>query len=140
MAADIPDGFEPHFRKSPVTDAWEPLFSRRADGVVRMGFRLAEKHCNGRGLLHGGVIAALADNAMGLSLGEAIRASGGETPNGLVTTSLSVDYLGVAEIGQWIEVAPRVVKAGGSSGVADALVTADGEVVARANAAFRVMR
>jgi len=27
---DAPDGFVPHFRKSPVTDPWEPLYSREA--------------------------------------------------------------------------------------------------------------
>ena len=26
---DIPEGFEPHFRKSPLTDPWEPLFWMR---------------------------------------------------------------------------------------------------------------
>ena len=26
---DIPDGFEPHFRKSPLTDPWEPLYRRK---------------------------------------------------------------------------------------------------------------
>jgi len=25
MITDIPEGFEPHFRKSPLTDPWEPL-------------------------------------------------------------------------------------------------------------------
>jgi hypothetical protein len=28
---DIPDGFEPHFRKSPLTDPWEPLYSKRTE-------------------------------------------------------------------------------------------------------------
>ena len=23
------EGFEPHFRKSPLTDPWEPLYSQR---------------------------------------------------------------------------------------------------------------
>ena len=25
MQTDLPDGFTPHFRKSPVTNPWEPL-------------------------------------------------------------------------------------------------------------------
>jgi uncharacterized protein (TIGR00369 family) len=140
MGEAVPEGFRPHDRKSAVTDAWEPLYSSYGAEAVRLGFFLDARHCNGRGLLHGGVIAALADNAMGLTLGTAMRAAGGETLKGLVTTTLSVDYIGVAKLGQWIEVSPRVVKAGGSSGVVDALVTADGEVIARANANFRVMR
>jgi uncharacterized protein (TIGR00369 family) len=135
----IPDGFEPHQRKSPVTSPWEPLYAQRGVDSVKLGFVLAEAHCNGRGMLHGGVIAALADNAMGLSLGAALAASGlGEGVTGIVTTNLAVDYLGIAKLGQWIEIAPRVVKAGKSSGVVDAIVTADGAPIARANASFRV--
>lgn len=139
--ASIPDGFARHDRKSPVTDAWEPLYSSRATGVVRMGFVLDRQHTNSRGLLHGGVIASLADNAMGLSLSMAILAEAGAAPpQGLVTTSLSVDFLGASELGQWIEVVPRVVWVGGSSGVVEAMVTANGAPIARANASFRVKR
>ncbi len=66
-AENIPEGFEPHFRKSPFTDPWEPLYSRRTDKAVFMGLRLAKPHTNARGLIHGGLIASLADNAMGYS-------------------------------------------------------------------------
>jgi acyl-coenzyme A thioesterase PaaI-like protein len=92
-------------------------------------------------MLHGGVIAALADNAMGLSLGAALgEAAKIAGVSGIVTTSLSVDYLGVAQQGQWIEIAPRVVKASSGSGVVDALITADGDTIARANASFRILK
>jgi uncharacterized protein (TIGR00369 family) len=131
----IPQGFEPHFRKSRVTDAWEPLYSRRLADVVQIGLFVAEAHCNSRGLLHGGVIAALADNAMGLSC---VAALGDRAQRGLVTVSLNVDYVGAAKIGQWLQVEPRIVKAGTSLAFADALVTAEGNIVARANASFKV--
>src|SRR6266851_5137655 len=71
MTTDVPDGFEPHFRKSPFTDPWEPLYSKRTDKAVIMGLRLAKPHTNARGLIHGGLIAALADNAMGYSCAQA---------------------------------------------------------------------
>ena len=132
--APPPEGFAPHFRKSPVTDAWEPLFSRRVDGSVQIGLRLAAKHCNSRGFLHGGVIAALADNAMGLSCAGELAAAGG-----LVTVSLSLDYVGAARLGQWLQIEPRVIKTGKSMAFADALVTADGSTIARASATFRVL-
>lgn len=134
MTTNPPEGFAPHFRQSPVTNAWEPLFSRRIDGVVQIGFWLRDAHCNSRGLLHGGVIAALADNAMGLSCGSSL-----ETKHGLLTVSLTVDYAGTARIGQWLQIEPRVLKAGKSMAFADALVTADGTIVARASATFRVL-
>jgi uncharacterized protein (TIGR00369 family) len=129
-----PEGFAPHFRKSPVTDAWEPLFSRRVGGTVQIGLMLAAKHCNSRGLLHGGVVAALADNAMGLSCASEFASAGG-----LVTVSLSLDYVGTAKLGQWLQVEPRVIKTGKSMAFADALVTADGATIARASATFRVL-
>ena len=66
-AIAVPEGFEPHFRRSPLTDPWEPLYSKRNDQAVVIGLRLAKPHTNGRGLIHGGLIAALADNAMGYS-------------------------------------------------------------------------
>lgn len=128
-----PEDFAPHFRKSAVTDPWEPLFSRRIAGTVQIGFTLRDAHCNSRGLLHGGVIAALADNAMGLSCAATMQAA-----QGLVTISLSVDYVGAARIGQWLQVEPRVLKVGRSMAFADALVTADGASIARASATFRM--
>ena len=135
-----PDGFELHFRKSRVTDPWEPIYSRRSAGRVEIGLVLAEAHCNSRGFAHGGVIAALADNAMGLSYGAARAADLDITvPSGALTVSLSLDYVASAKPGQWLQVTPRVVKAGRSTGVVEALVTADGEVVARANATFRMV-
>jgi len=137
MAAviDAPEGFAPHFRQSPLTNPWEPLYSRREDGVVAIGFRAGEAHANSRGFVHGGMISALADNAMGLSCGQAL----GESAS-LVTVNLAVDFLGSAAIGQWLEVAPAVARTGSTLCFAEALVTADGEPCARAHATFRVVR
>jgi acyl-coenzyme A thioesterase PaaI-like protein len=141
MAA-VPEGFEPHFRKSPVSDPWEPLYSRRNAESVDIGLVLAVAHCNSRGLVHGGVIAALADNAMGLSFGEARRAKlGGDSgaASGAVPVSLTIDYAAAARLGQWMQITPRVLKAGRSMGFVDALVTADDDIIARASATFRLI-
>src|SRR6202008_2262933 len=102
---DVPAGFEPHFRKSPFTDPWEPLYSKRTDRAVYLGLRLAKPHTNARGLIHGGVIASLADNAMGYSCAQAMDWS-----ISLVTISLAVDYTGTADIGQWLAVECEVIK------------------------------
>ena len=64
--APVPAGFERHFRRSPLTDPWEPLYSCRTPDAVVIGLRLAGAHTNSRGFAHGGLIGALADNAMGL--------------------------------------------------------------------------
>jgi uncharacterized protein (TIGR00369 family) len=137
---DVPDGFVPHSRKSPVTNPWEPLYALRETEGVRLGFRLAQQHCNARGMLHGGVIAALADNAMGLTLGTALALRGTpEASVSIITTTLTVDYIRAAVMGQWISVEPRVISVGKNSGTVDALVRADREIIARANASFRLL-
>ena len=135
---DIPDGFHRHDRTSPLTAPWEPIFARREPDRVRIGLEIRTEHTNSRGLLHGGLIAALADNAMGLSLGAYLSAQGRAPARGLVTTSLSIDFLGRAELGQWLEVNTTFTHAGKRHGVAQAFVTAGSEIIARANAAFSI--
>jgi uncharacterized protein (TIGR00369 family) len=129
-----PEGFAPHFKKSPVTDPWEPLFSRLCDQIVHLGLWLRDAHCNSRGFVHGGVIAALADNAMGISCVLTNQAA-----TSAVTVSLSVDYVATAKIGQWLLIEPRVVKTGNTLGFVDALISADREIIARATATFRLL-
>src|SRR5260370_272746 len=63
---DIPAGFERHFRQSPLTEPWEPLYSKRTDRAVIIGLRLAKPHTNRRGLIHGGAIPPPSANPDGL--------------------------------------------------------------------------
>ncbi len=130
----IPPGFERHYRRSPVTDPWEPLYSRKTEGAVVLGLTAAPNHTNSRGFVHGGLISALADNAMGLSCGT--RLDGAR----LVTVNLTLDFVGTAQVGQWLEFETVFVRVGGALCFAQAFVTADGEPCARANAVFRVLR
>lgn len=133
MTAEVPPGFEPHIRKSPVTDPWEPLYAKRDGEAFSLGLRIAHSHCNARGLLHGGVISALADNAMGLAC--VTRMEGVSA----LTVSLSVDFLSVGRSGQWLEVRAVPAKLGRTLAFADARVEADGEVIAKAAATFRII-
>ena len=135
---DVPPGFARHFRNSPVTDPWEPIFSKVDAGTVSIGLRVRQAHCNGRGFLHGGLISALSDNAMGLSVVETMRLQDMERARGALTVSLSLDFLATAQIGQWMEIVPRVLKAGGSLGFVDCVVLADKQPIARGSATFRV--
>jgi acyl-coenzyme A thioesterase PaaI-like protein len=134
-----PPGFERHFRQSPLTDPWEPLYSKVLEDRVVLGLSLGTAHTNARGLAHGGLVAALADNAMGLSCGVAMRNRGQGETGGLLTVSLSLDYLGMARLGQWLEFDTGFTKTGASLCFAQAFVTADGLVIARADARFKTL-
>jgi uncharacterized protein (TIGR00369 family) len=132
---DVPAGFERHDRKSPLTDPWEPLWRRFSGDTVVLGLRAGPAHTNSRGFVHGGLISSLADNAMGLSCARKL----GDGAS-LVTVNLTVDFLGSALTGQWLEFDTVFVKPGGTLCFTQAFVTADGQPCARANAVFRVVK
>lgn len=132
---DVPEGFERHDRKSPVTNPWEPLYRRLSGDTVILGLRAGPAHTNSRGFVHGGLISTLADNAMGLSCARRL----GDLAS-LVTVNLTVDFLGSALTGQWLEFDTVFVKPGGTLCFTQAFVTADGQPCARANAVFRVVK
>jgi uncharacterized protein (TIGR00369 family) len=113
------------------------LFACKSDDRIVLGLTVGAPHTNSRGFLHGGLIAALADNAMGLSCGQVMRREGLQA-GGLVTVSLAVDYMGRAAIGDWLAFETDFVRTGRSLCFAGAAVTANGEPIARAHATFKV--
>jgi acyl-coenzyme A thioesterase PaaI-like protein len=130
----VRDGFERHTRRSGLTDPWQPIYARQSAHGVSLAIRADAPHANSRGFVHGGLITALADNAMGLSCGQQVA-----NTSDLVTVSLSVDFVGFAKVGQWLEIRPEVIKAGKSLCFANALVLADDSVCARASGVFKVV-
>lgn len=134
---DIPDGFAPHFKSSPFTKPWEPLYSRIGDNQIQIGTWLREVHCNSRGFVHGGFVSSIADNAMGLTCGHALQSAGREVSS-LVTISLNVDFVGIARVGQWFETQSDVIRLTRAIGFINCLLKAEGEIVARATSNFKI--
>ncbi len=131
---NIPENFKVHDRSSPVTKPWEPLYARRRDRAIDLLFEVKDAHCNSRGFLHGGVLTALCDNTMGMSLAVCFD---GARPS-IVTINLSVDFIGSANIGDLVLIEPTVIRAGNNIGFCEALVQCGDTAIARANATFRV--
>jgi uncharacterized protein (TIGR00369 family) len=131
---DIPEGFEPQSRRSPLTDPWEPIYSKQTPDAIILGLRLATPHTNARGFVHGGLIAALTDKAMGHSCAIKMRGT-----HSLVTVSMAIDFISSARIGQWLTVETDVIKTGSTICFAQCFAKADDVVIARANATFRVV-
>jgi uncharacterized protein (TIGR00369 family) len=134
ITPDIPTGFELLARKSPLTEPWQPIYSKTTDKAVILGLRLATPHTNSRGLIHGGLIAALTDAAMGYSCAHCMG-----NKFSLVTVGLAVDFIGSAKIGEWLTIESDVVKTGSTICFVQCLAIADDAVIARANATFRVV-
>jgi acyl-coenzyme A thioesterase 13 len=103
----VPAGFKPLPPVSPFNALVGPLHEKRAAGAISIGVRVAKKHSNSRGFCHGGVLATLAD----LALGYALMAKTGSR-SGFVTAHLDLDYAGTAEIGDWIHSEVEVQRVG----------------------------
>lgn len=131
----VPEGFGPLFRTSPLLEALGPFYAKGSGADLVLGFRVSEKHTNSRGTVHGGVLATLGDVALGYTM-----AFSRDPPVRASTASLTIDYVGSARIGDWIEARVDKYKIGKTLAFANAYMTVDGVQIARASAVFAVLK
>ncbi len=130
-----PAGYAEVEKAGPFLALTGPLYVRREGKQFRVAMRLEEKHLNASGIAHGGMLAAFADSALGMSLCLATRRG---PP--MVTVSLTTDFLGAGLPGDWLEAAVEIAKVGGRLAFASCLVTAGERRVFRASGVFAVVR
>ena len=130
---DIPPEFRPLFRKSPVLDLIGPLYCRGEGVDLIIGLRVEAKHCNARGTVHGGILATLADVALGYTM-----AFSSTPPAELITANLTLDFAGTAKIGDWLETRIDVQKRGSRLAFANCYIAVNEQRIVRASAVFLV--
>ena len=135
MGSDIPEGFRPYAEPSPFIDRVGPLYQRQEGPELVFGLRVLEYHCNRRGFAHGGVIMSLAD----IALGKTGEWTGGEDVS-LLTTSMTVDLMGIAKLNDWLEAHTDFCKIGRQVAFANCYVRVGERPIARASAVFNVRR
>lgn len=129
-----PEGFEPYPAISPFMALLGPLWAREeTDGGICVGLWIQNHHLNHQQAVHGGMVASLADNAMGY---QAARASGGA----VATVHLSVDYMARVTEGRWLEVRSRIDRQGKKLLFAACTGMAGQQPVFRASAVFAAIR
>jgi uncharacterized protein (TIGR00369 family) len=119
--------------------AWSWLGFRlveAGDGKAVVDLTTTENMANHSGFVHGGIISALADSAMGRSL---------RTLKPGVTRAMSIDlklsFINAAKIGEELRAAGSVVHAGRRTAVAECRVEGkDGRLVATASGTFAITR
>ena len=126
----IPEGFRKLERLSPFNALVGPLYERRDGDAVSIGLAIEAKHTNSRGICHGGVLATLAD----LALGYAMLAKSGD--RGFVTAHLAVDYAGAAKAGDWIESRVEIQRVGSRLAFANCYLMSGGKPIVRASGIF----
>lgn len=129
-----PQGFAPLFRSSPVIDLIGPVYSKGEGAELVLGLRTEAKHCNMRGSIHGGILATLADVALGYAIAFSTK-----PPTSLITASLSLDFAGTANIGDWLEARVDVQKKGSRLAFANCYISAGEQRIVRASAVFLVV-
>jgi uncharacterized protein (TIGR00369 family) len=121
------------FRRSTFHNWIGMSLERVETGEVDVRLVVEPHHLNLVGLLHGGVIATLADTATGLAYRTVL-----EPGTDHVTTQLNVTFLVPGREGR-ILARGRVIKAGRRFGYAESdVVDGEGRLVARATATFAV--
>jgi uncharacterized protein (TIGR00369 family) len=130
---NVPTDFRPLFRTSPVLDLIGPLYGKGEGVDLVIGLRVAEKHCNARGTIHGGILATLADVALGYTMAFATT-----PPTALITANLTLDFAGTAKIGDWLETHVDVQRQGSRLSFANCYISVGGDRIVRASAVFLV--
>ena len=104
----VPEGFRHYSGPSPAEDNIGPFFYRKSNDELLLGMRATDKHANGNGSVHGGVLLAFADYAITML---ALRGVSGET---CVTVSLNSNFMAAAQLGDWVTGSGEVVRRTGS--------------------------
>jgi uncharacterized protein (TIGR00369 family) len=125
-----PEGFEPVTGEGAFAEHVGLL--RGPDGVV--GLRIDGRHLNASGRAQGGVLATLVDFAIGHSVRRA--ADDGATA---ATVSLTTDFLGAVEAGDWVTAHTQIERLGGTLAFVDCSVRRGDHEVVRGRAVFAVL-
>lgn len=131
---DIPEGFEPIFMVENFTTLIGPLYSKpdpEHPNLFRLGFRATEAHLNREGVIHGSMLATVADQAIGINM-----ACGSGQLNDVLTVSLSIEYISGALVGDWVESRPVVHKANGRTRFGGCQLYAGDRLLLTASAVF----
>jgi uncharacterized protein (TIGR00369 family) len=124
------EGFKLIQRLSPFNALVGPLYERRRGDEVSIAVRIEEKHTNSRGICHGGLLATVADLALGYAM---LAKTGGK---GFVTAHLAIDYAGAARVGDWVESAVDIQRMGSRLAFANGYLLCGEERIVRASAIF----
>jgi uncharacterized protein (TIGR00369 family) len=131
----VPGGFTRTQRGGAYFNQLGPVYSRADErGGIVLALRVAPRHANLRGIGHGGMLATLADGALGANVSIARGRRGGQ-----VTVSLSADFLSAAHQGDWLEAHVEVRRVGAKLAFADCILKVGERQVLRSSGVFALL-
>ncbi len=137
--SDIPQGYELVQRTQGPTFAGlvGPFYAKREGRELSLGLRIEQRHLNSRGTCHGGLLATLADIALGYAC---VAASDDGPGKNFVTIDLSIEYMASTRAGDWLYSEVKVLNTDSRTAAAVGHLLVEGSPVARISANFRMAR
>jgi uncharacterized protein (TIGR00369 family) len=132
----VPEGFMPSDLIEGFLVHVGPLYARPTSDQSAsfiLAFRAEAQHANRYGVVHGGMLATLADTAIGANL-----ARTGTTVETTLTLNLTLDYIAGARIDDWLEAHVVLTKERGKVRFGECEVRCDERLLVRASAVFYV--
>lgn len=135
-APPVPPGYAPAPLDEGFLNRVGPLYAKRDDGGDHViAFRATAAHLNRYGVVHGGMLATLADVAIGMNLA---RVTG--TVETALTLNLSMDFIDASGDGDWIEAHVALTKRAGRVRFGDCELRVGERLIARGHATFYAPR
>lgn len=130
---DPPEGYVLQGGRGAFTSHNGPYFHSPGGEGSRQAFYALKRHCNGLGLVHGGMISAFLDGMLAAAAAQGT----GATP---VTIHLSIDFLDMGRAGEWVMGEARLTRATREIAFVEGDAVARGRQLARATGVFKLMR
>lgn len=135
MAEDIPpppEGFVQSSSRGPFSTHNGPYFHKAGVETTEQAFFALKRHANGLGIVHGGMLTAFLDGTMGSAVYRVTRQTG-------VTINLSVNFLHMARVGDWVLSEARVTRFTKDVAFVEGRVFVGGTDVVRGSGVFKLM-
>lgn len=128
-----PDGFTPAEGRGLFSTRNGPYFTKPSDGeLVEQAFYALARHCNGVGIVHGGMLSAFMDGVLAGAVWRGAKRRA-------VTIHLSIDFLHMARAGEWVRGEARLTRATREVAFAEGRAYVGGHDVVRASGVFKLM-
>ena len=128
-----PEGYVPAEGRGGFSTLNGPYFVKPGEGpTAEQAFHALPRHANGIGLVHGGMLSAFMD---GVLAGAVWRGTGQRA----VTIHLSIDFLHMARVGEWVMGEARMTRATKDVAFAEGRAYVGGHDVVRCSGIFKLM-
>jgi uncharacterized protein (TIGR00369 family) len=129
-----PDGYVLAEGRGKFSTHNGPYYVRQGDGaLVEQAFFALDRHANGVGIVHGGMLAAFMDGVLAAAVWKGCQQRA-------VTIHLSIDYLHMARQGEWVMGEARMTRATRDVAFAEGRAHVGGRDVVRCSGVFKLMK